>query len=86
MPAGWVRQWARGLASEKNVLLSPHTVYDLPTPRARAAARTVEEAEALPSGVRIHFLASGVEFVDENEEGRVKGDFDGAIDLKIRGY
>lgn len=71
-----VREWARALPpggpSEKSVLRSPFQVVDLPTPSALAATRSAWEIDSLPRGVRFRFLASGVEFVDEFEEERVK--------------
>jgi len=80
VPVDWVREWARGLDGQA-VLLSNHIVVDLPTRAAAAAAATV--SEQLPTGARIRFLATGVEFVGEDETNRVKGDFDGAIDVLV---
>ena len=82
VPAEWIREWAASLAAER-VLLSTYTLFPLPSPAAAAACRTLSEAQSLPSGVRIHFLASGIEYVSENEEERAKGDFDGAIDVLV---
>lgn len=81
----WVRGWARRLRAEsgpagtRTGLLSPFVVVDLPTPEARAAAKRGE----LPTGARLRFLASGAEYVGEEEEERLKGDFDGALDLLV---
>ena len=85
VPSEWIREWARALTAPENagVLASNFVVYDLPTAQARAAAPSVEAVAALPRGVRIHFLASGVEFVGEKEEARMPGEFDGAIDLLV---
>jgi len=69
VPVDWVREWARGLDGQ-TVLLSNHIVVDLPT-RAEAAAAT-SVSEQLPTGARIRFLATGVEFVGEDETNRVK--------------
>ena len=86
MPVAWVRDWARALQSSPDgqggALLSRFVVLDLPTAASLAAAKRGDGA-SLPSGVRIRFLASGVEYVDEKEELRVKGDFDGAIDVYV---
>jgi hypothetical protein len=79
VPVDWVRKWARTL--EPGILASGYTVYDLPTRASAAAARTL--SIPLGTGARIHFLASGVEFVGDDEEERVKGDFDGALDILI---
>ena len=72
----WLQCWARALPpggpAVGSVLRSAFAVVDLPTPSALAATTTVWEANRLPRGVRIRFLASGVEFVDDNEEERVK--------------
>ena len=82
--AQWLRDWARRLLSrQRAVLLSAASVIDLPTPSSLAASRTVGGVGALGVGVRIRFLASGVEFVGDDEEERVPGDFDGAIDLLV---
>ena len=61
-----------GGPSEKSLLSSAFTVIDLPTSAALAATASVWEANRLPRGVRIRFLASGIEFVDDKEEDRVK--------------
>ena len=86
VPVAWVRDWARALQSSPDgqggALLSRFVVLDLPTAASLAAAKRGDGA-SLPSGVRIRFLASGVEYVDEKEELRVKGDFDGAIDVYV---
>ena len=86
VPTAWVRDWARALQSspdgQEGALLSRFVVLDLPTAASLAAAKRGGGA-SLPSGVRIRFLASGVEYVDEKEELRVKGDFDGAIDVYV---
>lgn len=85
VPVEWVRAWARrldaGSAGARDGAVSAFAVYDLPSAASAAAARSV--AAALPSGARIRFLASGVEFVGADEEERVKGDFDGAIDVIV---
>ena len=60
-----------------------HALYATSTRQQRAALKNLRDVEALPAGARLRFLASGVEFVDANEEERVKGDFDGAIDLLV---
>ena len=80
----WLRDWARRLlTSRRGVMLSSITVIDLPTSSDAAAAKTLGGVRALGEGARIRFLASGVEFVDDVEEERVKGDFDGALDLLV---
>ena len=80
----WLRDWARRLlTSRRGVMLSSITVIDLPTSSDAAAAKTLGGVRALGVGARIRFLASGVEFVDDDEEERVKGDFDGALDLLV---
>ena len=79
-----IREWARELESTESgrVLLSDYVVLNLPTKQTAAAAKTI--ASWLPSGARIHWLASGAEYVGKDEaEERVKGDFDGAIDLLV---
>ena len=83
----WIRTWARGLLANKaegtpRALPSDFAVFVLPTPQTMAAAKTL--ATRLPAGARIHFLASGAEFVGKDEaEERIKGDFDGALDLLV---
>jgi hypothetical protein len=84
----WVRGWARELSSatgedEEPLLRSPFTVLDLPTRAAAAAAKRLELVDALPTGARIRFLASGAEYVDDDGDERMKGDFDGALDLLV---
>jgi len=78
VPAAWVREWARTLQSSPDgqggALLSRFVVLDLPTAASLAAAKRGAGA-SLPTGARIRFLASGVEYVDENEEQRVKGEY-----------
>ena len=86
VPREWAVDWARRLRSEtspRKRLSSAFTVVELPTRQQRAALKNLRDVEALPAGARLRFLASGVEFVDANEEERVKGDFDGAIDLLV---
>ena len=85
---GWVRAWVRALpkatdAKNASIVLSSCATLDLPTRSASAAAKSVADAQALPTGARIRFLASGVEYVDSDEDQRVKGDFDGAIDVLV---
>ena len=87
VPIDWIRDWARGLLANKAEgtpakLPSDFAVFDLPLAQTMAAAKTL--AVGLPTGARIHFLASGVEFVGKDEaETRFAGDFDGALDLLI---
>ena len=84
----WIRDWARELETTDQsteagrVLLSNYVVLNLPTRQTAAAAKNI--ASWLPSGARIHWLASGAEYVGKDEaEERIKGDFDGAIDLLV---
>ena len=84
----WVRGWARELSSatgddKEPLLRSSFTVLDLPTRAAAAAAKRLELVDALPTGARIRFLASGAEYVDDDGDERTKGDFDGALDLLV---
>lgn len=87
--AEFLRDWARRLQKEsgpggtRSGLLSSFVVVDLPTAAARAAAKRLAHMDELPMGARIRFLASGAEYVGEEEEERMKGDFDGAIDLLV---
>ena len=78
----WLRQWARGLRWQKDIL-SPYRLIDLPTPADAAAAVSVDAVARLPTGVRIRFLASGAELVARDEEERMRGDFDGALDFVV---
>merc|ERR1712087_109666 len=85
---GWLRGWAGELLREKQIkpdslatLPSNFAVVKLPTAADMAAAAF--NADSLPTGVRFRFLALGIEYVEEGEEERVKGDFDGAIDVLI---
>ena len=83
VPADWVRSFASNLLSSGK-MLSNFAVFDLPTKQELAACKTLNAIQRLPTGARIHFLASGAEFVGKDEaEERVKGDFDGAIDLLV---
>ena len=83
VPADWVRSFASNLLSSGK-MLSNFAVFDLPTKQELAACKTLNAIQRLPTGARIHFLASGAEFVGKDEaEERVKGDFDGAIDILV---